>query len=198
MIEYRRPSNALSGKERPVRSLSCRDSIRKRRILALIDAALKKMRPSSGRTGVLAFLMRQYCRTSLVFRENSIKRYGNKRRRTLESPDFRVGDYRFQRHEIALMATEFRIPDIVSIDGNRFTAEEILLIALYRLSSPRTLADVGTKFNRDNSAISKALRYFFSFMIKNWLPLVQSNMQFYLSRFPIYASAIYVWNIPVR
>lgn len=129
MIAFKRPSNTLAQMDRPVYSLSCRDSMRKRRILRSIDIAVQKIRPSPGRTGVLAFLLRQYYRTALVV-TGSYQREGCKRqsRRNLTTSDFVVADYRFNREEVALMAVEFQLPYIVILDRNKFTGKEIIVI----------------------------------------------------------------------
>lgn len=87
------------------------------------------MRPSPARCGVISWLLRQYINVSIVRVEKPKKRRTSWERRTLAAEDNCRHDYRFTREEIEEMAVGFRIPALVSIGGNKFTYEEIILLS---------------------------------------------------------------------
>ena len=73
-----------------------------------------------------------------------------------------------------------------------FTAEEVLLVGLYRLSCPNTQGNpvYRDKFGMDQPTVSKCFSCFVSFVADKWGYLLKDNMEFWKPYLPLFAEKI--------
>jgi hypothetical protein len=88
----------------------------------------------------------------------------------------------------------FRFPtDIISIDGYKFTAEEIVCISLIKLSWPQRWCQIIDIFpGRKRWELVRAFYWFIEFMVANWGYLLLNNMEYWKPSIPTFAEALRV------
>jgi hypothetical protein len=108
-------------------------------------------------------------------------------RRRISLQDFRedqfIPYFRFRdRNQIQALIIGFRFPSFMrAASGQRFSAEEVVLVALYRLHTPGNSTDACFEavFGMCNEYVSMCLKLFTEFLITNWSYLVLDNCEFY-------------------
>lgn len=100
--------------------------------------------------------------------------------------------FRFTSPEqLHALVTGFKLPPIIRVKGYKFSNEEVLMIALMRLSYPHRWEDVQQYFpGRDRQALQKAFYWFLDFMVENWAYLVTNNTEYWNEELPDFAEAI--------
>jgi hypothetical protein len=91
--------------------------------------------------------------------------------------------FRFQSgDQLRELLLGFQFPiGVIRIKGSKFTAEEILLISLIRLSWPLRWSDVRRYFpDRSRQELQIAFYWFLDFMIDNWGYLITNNREYWL------------------
>jgi hypothetical protein len=101
--------------------------------------------------------------------------------------------FRFRtKEQLRRLVDGFRIPAIVKIRGNVFTAEEVLLVSLYRLHRPTTLSDACWKsiFGLTYTKVSRIVTWFAVFIENHWGYLLKDNIAYWETQFDEFAEAI--------
>jgi hypothetical protein len=102
--------------------------------------------------------------------------------------------FRFRSPESILeLIRGFRLPDLIRVNGYKFTAQEVVMISLARLAYPLRWCDVLLLFpGRKRWSCQRAFYWFLDFMIKNWGYLILNNRDFWVPYFQQSADAIRV------
>lgn len=101
--------------------------------------------------------------------------------------------FRFQSIEqLQRLKNGFEFPEgKIRIHSYVFEAEEIIMIALFRLAHPSDWLSVSVHFpQRAITELSKAYYWFLDFLIVNWGYLLLNNMEFWVPYLPGSAEAI--------
>lgn len=87
----------------------------------------------------------------------------------------------------------FQFPDTAtSIEGHKFSGDEVLLCGLYRLHFPNKFSDPGWQllFGFDEKRASDCFTLFLGHLIANWLYLLMDHFDFWVRKIPSYVHKI--------
>ena len=102
-------------------------------------------------------------------------------------------EFRFQNgNQLREILRCFQFPTTdIRIKASKFSAEEVLLISLKRLSFPNRWCEVQKIFpNRSRSELCNAFYWFLDYMIINWGYLILNNREYWLGALPLSAEAV--------
>jgi hypothetical protein len=100
--------------------------------------------------------------------------------------------FRFRSHaQLNRLIVGFQFPPyLYDKAGHKLSAEEVLLVGLYRLHAPNNLADLQEIFGMKLQRAGQCFHIFLNFMTKHWSYLLLDNMDFWLPYLPHCAEAI--------
>ena len=100
--------------------------------------------------------------------------------------------FRFRKQQLNFLKIGLQFPEEMTVEGNHFSGEEILLAGLFRIAAPNRFGDAGwvQLFGWDQPRCSHAFDLFLNFMIPRWMYLVEDNMEFWLPKLFIFARKI--------
>lgn len=97
----------------------------------------------------------------------------------------------YSPEDVRIFIQGFRIPSNIKIQRYKFTADEVVMISLSRLSYPLRWADIKDRFpDKCRKALKLAFYWFLEFCIVNWGYLVLNNREYWVPRMVDSAEAI--------
>ena len=91
------------------------------------------------------------------------------------------------------LRTGFQIPDWIHLNGNKYSGEEVILIALMRFAFPHRWSDIQICFpGRDHTQLSRATYWYIDFMIVNWGYVLLNNLEYWKPYFAEFAESMRV------
>jgi hypothetical protein len=93
--------------------------------------------------------------------------------------------------QLRQLKTSFHIADTIYLD-NRFpiTGEELVMIGLYRLRSPRTLSELQRTFSLEFSITSRAVNTFLHYLARRWGYILLNNIHYWADSLGDFCEAI--------
>lgn len=108
--------------------------------------------------------------------------------------------FRFRFEHLPLLIRGLNIPESFTTRlGYRFSGEEGMLVMLYRLHFPGTLADMGQAAGRSQPALSECFTYMIEYIYDNFAHLRDyRSLAVHADSFAAYAEAIHAHGAPLR
>ena len=142
------------------------------------------------------FLLKRYLRLVNPAAMNATLTKIESKKRTIDSfadEDIPI-NFRFRtKQQLYDILNGFQFPEFVKSEERCvFHREELLLVSLYRYRRPSSTTDIAFKeiFGFRQSRVSIAFRTFVNFLIRNWSYLLLDNMQYWLPKLRLFATAI--------
>lgn len=106
------------------------------------------------------------------------------------SDEFLYRHMRFRRSHLIILLAKLNVPNVIIVsNGITCSGEYALLLMLYRLHYPCTLASMEPIFGRDYSQISRIFNWAIDFVYENHKDKVLGNIDWYADRFDSYNNA---------
>jgi hypothetical protein len=101
------------------------------------------------------------------------------------------GNFGFKKEQLRRLFDVLQFPnEMKTANRTTFTGEQVFLAGLYRLTHWRQTNDWVTTFGWSQSRVAHASKLFLDFMMKNWVYLINDNVNYWVPHLPEFAEFI--------